>query len=314
MEPSDKILVIGDLHIRPKYINQYQEYKNFLFEKIKDCEFDMIVLLGDILDTHDVAKSSAFIEASNLFKELSEKAPTFVIVGNHDISNPGCAPSDKHFFGPFKMMKNLYIVDYILEYKKYLFVPYLIPGTFFDSIKKYNLSNKKIIFAHQDFSTEILPKKRPLVITGHIHNPFYNKTRKILYAGSPMQIAINESIKKYTWIVECGKIINIKKIRSDIEMRLLKKIFSFDSLKKFYETVYLKAKKCKFQLVLYFDSEDKKKLYASPLYNILKKVCVVVSKDTIVEKPKNNITFMDFLKKILEKEEADFLTSLDIGF
>ena len=74
------------------------------------------MLLGDILDTHEIVKIQPHNLATRLIDELSSIAPTFVIMGNHDLLNHNQFLTNNHIFNPFKKWKNVFIVDKPLKY------------------------------------------------------------------------------------------------------------------------------------------------------------------------------------------------------
>ncbi len=80
-----KIAHIADTHIKNlKYHEDYRACFEQMYEILREKEVDYIVHCGDIAHTKTQI-SPEFVEmASNLFSNLAEIAPTFVILGNHD--------------------------------------------------------------------------------------------------------------------------------------------------------------------------------------------------------------------------------------
>jgi len=79
---NQKILIISDTHLTPKFNkNKYKELK-ILFTK-----FDKIILNGDILDNFWNYKKTINSKWSELFKILKTKE-TIYIYGNHDPKSP----------------------------------------------------------------------------------------------------------------------------------------------------------------------------------------------------------------------------------
>jgi len=80
-----KIAHISDTHIRNlKYHYEYKIIFSQLYETLKNEKVDYIVHCGDIAHTKTQI-SPEFVEmASDFFYNLSQIAPTYIILGNHD--------------------------------------------------------------------------------------------------------------------------------------------------------------------------------------------------------------------------------------
>tara|TARA_Y100000592_G_scaffold30536_2_gene48665 strand:+ start:77435 stop:80542 length:3108 start_codon:yes stop_codon:yes gene_type:complete len=80
-----KIAHIADTHIKNlKYHEDYRVCFEQMYQTLREQEVDYIVHCGDIAHTKTQI-SPEFVEmASNFFSTLSDIAPTFVILGNHD--------------------------------------------------------------------------------------------------------------------------------------------------------------------------------------------------------------------------------------
>lgn len=80
-----KICHLSDTHIRNlKYHKEYREIFNKIFDILKEEKPDYIVHCGDIAHTKTQI-SPEFVEmCAWFFRELSDIAPTYVILGNHD--------------------------------------------------------------------------------------------------------------------------------------------------------------------------------------------------------------------------------------
>ena len=83
--PPIKIAHIADTHIKNlKYHDDYRVCFEQMYKSLREQEVDYIVHCGDIAHTKTQI-SPEFVEmASNFFSSLSDIAPTFIILGNHD--------------------------------------------------------------------------------------------------------------------------------------------------------------------------------------------------------------------------------------
>ena len=80
-----KFAHIADTHIRNlKYHHEYRAVFEQLYTKLREEKVDYIVHCGDIAHTKTQI-SPEFVEmCANFFDNLSDIAPTYVILGNHD--------------------------------------------------------------------------------------------------------------------------------------------------------------------------------------------------------------------------------------
>lgn len=203
-----KILLCGDPHFKvsnPLEYSQFiSEFLQFLNKNIDEISF--VVLLGDILDTHERIHMKPFCSAISFIEEISYLKKVFVLIGNHDRYNNKVFMTDEHGFNGLKEKENIFIVDKTLRYKKFLFVPYVPPGRFREAIKDYDLEDINCIFAHQEFRgckmntiiSETGDKwslEDPPVFSGHIHN-YHIPQENIIYVGTPFQQTFDESEDK----------------------------------------------------------------------------------------------------------------------
>lgn len=221
------ILVIGDTHFRLKHLSEGEAFVQRVVEIAVQKAPSAIVLLGDILDTHETAKVQPFKLACRFIEDLSGIAPTYVLMGNHDLMNQSQFCTDNHFFNPLKKWENVYIIDvpqvFYIGDKKIIMCPYVPPGRFVEALEllEENYQTADCIFAHQEFKgadmstsdserTESASvrsskgddwgKDLPPVISGHIHKP-HCLNGNIFYLGSAMQISFDELPNKKLNIV-----------------------------------------------------------------------------------------------------------------
>lgn len=223
MEPI-KVLVIGDPHFKVGNVPESDDMTIKLITLAKERSPKFIVVLGDILHRHEKIHVSPLMRAEKLIRLLSEIAPTFVIVGNHDRPNNSTYMTNEHPFNAMKLWKNTYVVDEkVLDANiggyRFLFVPYVFPGRFEETLlheekgTKNPYDNTVAIFCHQEFygakmgaiksqAGDVWPLTNPLIISGHVHD--YDKLQpNLIYVGTPMQHAFgdkdNKAVSIYTF-------------------------------------------------------------------------------------------------------------------
>lgn len=229
-------LVIGDPHFKATRELEGKEYIKQITEIAINNKPSFIVLLGDILDSHEIIHTIAHNLAETLFENMSNIAPTFVLVGNHDYINNQQFLTTRHIFGPFKKWKNITIVDKPISVdikdRNFVFVPYVPPGRFIEALNVLVLEGENwemtdCIFAHQSFKgcvthesantiKDVWDEEYPLIISGHIHNSQV-VGKNIMYPGSSIQQNYNETENKYVWMVDWEE-------RDDDDMPIITKI------------------------------------------------------------------------------------------
>lgn len=203
-----QVLVIGDPHFKVNNVAESDEMTRKLVELVESAKPKFIVVLGDVLHKHEKIHVSPLMRAEKMIRLLSERAPVFLIIGNHDRPNNSTFMTDEHPFNAMKHWNNTYVVDQkvidanIGNYR-FLFVPYVYPGLF-GSVLEDNekgvenpYKNTSAIFCHQEFygakmgaivsrDGDKWSLENPLVISGHIHD--YDKLQpNLIYVGTPMQ-------------------------------------------------------------------------------------------------------------------------------
>jgi DNA repair exonuclease SbcCD nuclease subunit len=80
-----KIAHIADTHIRNlKYHDEYKVVFKKMYEKLRQQGVDAIVHCGDLAHTKTQLSPEYFALATEFLYNLSEIAPTYIILGNHD--------------------------------------------------------------------------------------------------------------------------------------------------------------------------------------------------------------------------------------
>lgn len=209
--------LIGDTHFRKRYIKEAISFVNACVAQVAQCKPDFIVCLGDTLDEHDYAHVLAYNVAVDFFKRLSQIAPTYVLIGNHDVINSSQYLSTDHFFNPLKHFTSDYpitIVDDVqigtFDDYSFLFIPYVPKDRFIETIDASGIDMTTItaVFSHIEINGVNLknkvsdtidewPKDYPPLFSGHIHEEqIIGPGKNVYYTGSSMQLNSDDSVKK----------------------------------------------------------------------------------------------------------------------
>lgn len=237
------ILVVGDCHFKVTNIPECEEYSKKLIEKVKERDIEFVVMLGDLLDTHNIIDVTPLNKIYELIDQIRKIRKIFIIVGNHDMVNNQVYLSNKHWMNGLKEWENITIVDKVIEYKGFVFIPYVFPGKFIealDTLEGYDWKKARCIFAHQEFygckmgaiksnDGDKWDKDYPNVISGHIHST--QKIDNIYYIGSSMQIAYGETSKAIIGYVTFIENENEYKLE-EIELDLPKKKIIYTDIEK----------------------------------------------------------------------------------
>ena len=206
-ENNITVLVIGDPHFKVCNIPESDQMTINLVKLAKEKQPTLIVCLGDILHRHETIHVSPLMRAETMIKQLSEIAPTFLLIGNHDRPNNSNYLTDEHPFNALKDWDNTYIADKVIDvtiqHQRFIMVPYVPPGRFMDALNTIKdplgleSGHKPVIFCHQEFYGAKMGAicsqagdkwllEYPFVISGHVHD--YDRLQKnLIYVGTPMQ-------------------------------------------------------------------------------------------------------------------------------
>lgn len=207
-----RVLVIGDPHFKVSNAQESEEMTTKLCDLASTLNLDMIVCLGDILDRHETIHVAPLMRATYFLKRLSEIAPLYMMIGNHDRPNNSNFLTNEHPFNALKHWPQTTVVDIVVDTKikgyRLVFVPYVAPGRFMDALNTIQdpLTNTTAIFAHQEFYGAKMgaivsqvgdpwPLNNPLCISGHIHD-FDELQSNLFYVGTPMQHAFGDGSHK----------------------------------------------------------------------------------------------------------------------
>jgi len=269
------ILVIGDTHFKPKDFEEGEELIARCVEMASTINPTKIVLLGDILDTHEVAKNGPWKQACRFIDKLSQISEVYVIMGNHDLINQKQFLTDNHFFNPLKKWPNVFIVDTPIcvgvgDYNIVL-CPYVFPGRFEEALdtmissggcdENFNWRiDSNCILAHQEIQGVVYGGKEsvkgdhwdesyPPLICGHIHTPFQIGDN-VFYPGSSRQVDSNEPPDKRVWNITFDENGGIEIDKIDLGLKGIKEVFlnyedlddfDFEITKKYHIKLKLKG-------------------------------------------------------------------------
>lgn len=232
------ILVFGDTHFKPRDFEAGEELISKAHEVTEQMAPTAIILLGDTMDTHETAKNAPWKQACRFIEGLSEIAPVYVLIGNHDLINQSQFLTDNHFFNPLKKWNNVTIVDTPLKVEiggyNIVLCPYVPPGRFEEALDSMIdlggsegpggplgpngseqdfdwRTDSSCIFGHQEIegveyngitSTkgDRWSEEYPPLICGHIHTPS-QIGENVFYPGSSRQVDSNENPDKHIWNV-----------------------------------------------------------------------------------------------------------------
>ena len=201
-------LVIGDPHFKISNVRETDAMVEAIISVAQRLQPDIIIDLGDTLDRHESIHVSPLTRAVKFLARLKEIAPTYLLIGNHDLKNNRQFLSDEH---PFTALKywgpNMTVVDApvqtVIKGQTFTFVPYVPPGRYEEALNQLTgWMNSSAIFGHQELfgaqmgaiiSTEgdIWPLTRPYTILGHIHD-YHELQPNAIYVGTPIQHAFGD--------------------------------------------------------------------------------------------------------------------------
>lgn len=231
-----KILAIGDQHFQPSNTEEIEEFLGKLEKYLEENKFDIIVSGGDLLHTHERLFTQSLNKAIQYIDLLTLHAPTYILVGNHDMIDCTQFLTDEHWLNVLKGKKNLTVVDRIITEKllnvQITFAPYVPDGRFVEAL---NLSDSlitdwhcsKMIFCHQLFNgvkmgaivardVEDWKEEYPYICCFHVHDK-QTVQDNMFYTGTPFQHAYGESSDKTITVFTISD--SIEKDEVNLKMR-----------------------------------------------------------------------------------------------
>ena len=248
------IVAIGDLHFKKDTPAMTDLVIAKITEQVTKIRPDIVVLLGDILDTMEKIDQKTQNKAAKFIKHLAslksgadEFINVVVVIGNHERPDSTNFLTEDSSFYLLKGFPNIHIADRVLsmnwetvgvkEKMRFVFVPYVAPGEFhraLDTLEDKVMDPKctpYTIFCHQEFRGAQIgrykskegdewPLENPLIISGHIHTR-QQVQPNIFYPGTPYQISFHDNSDKVFVIAEyaVGKSPNVNIVPLDIRRK-----------------------------------------------------------------------------------------------
>jgi len=315
-----RALIVGDIHFKTKNVLRAREFVNACIAAAEQYKPDFIVLLGDILDTHEIVRTQPYKIATEFIEELSKIAEVFVLIGNHDYINQLQFLTENHPFNPLKKWDNVTIVDKVVDRvigdKQFTFVPFVPPGRFVEALDTcVDWKSSECIFAHQEFKGckmgamisicgDEWKDSYPKVISGHIHNE-QKIGGNIWYTGSAIQHSFGEESNKFIWSVEWGDKQSIEKV--DLGLKRKKMIYtSMEDVEK-YMTKSFKNEEIKMNIkgrMEEFKVFRKSKNYAELIRKGVKIVFNPIKEDVVKVKNESHRDYRSVLYDLVLKDES----------
>lgn len=336
-----KLLIIGDPHFRVDNIPECELFITQTAELVCDLksknEIEAIVVLGDVLHTHEKIHTLALNMAIRFFDVCRKEFPTYVLVGNHDATSNTIFLESSHWMNALKGWTNIIIVDkptFIEGGKDVLLCPYVPDGRFVEALNTIEgWKTVKLICGHQLLNgakmgaivangVEEWLEHFPPLISGHIHDKQRIKSN-LLYVGSSMQHAFGETADKTLMIYDVET-----KEEKEIELNIPKKKIMYVDASDI-ETAFKKIDDNHlYKIVIRGDPAECKAIKASSGLKRLKDLDNVkriqIKEDKKIEVqddnddeeneekkiPAKNEGFLDILKKIVEDRNDMYVSSL----
>jgi DNA repair exonuclease SbcCD nuclease subunit len=203
------VIAIGDQHFKVDNIPDVELFINRITNLVEKRKPDFVVLLGDLLDTHERLHTIPLNKAYEFINNIRKISKTYILTGNHDMVNHLQFLTSNHWLNYLKEWNNVTVIDNvvleIINNKKFIFVPYVEPGRFIEALNtlEEEWTDADCIFAHQEFhgckmgaivslEGDKWSEDYPNVVSGHIHNN-QKPQKNIYYPGSSIQIAFGEN-------------------------------------------------------------------------------------------------------------------------
>lgn len=234
-----KVLALGDSHFM---VSNLREMRVFL-DKLKvyldehASEFDIIISLGDNLDSHERLHVEPLNMCVEYIKLLAMYRPTYVIVGNHDSTNNSIYLSEDHWLNCLKSWEGVTVVDSVCKVSiggdDIVMCPYVPDGRFVEALSTLGdgWRNVSAIFSHVTIKganmgsviaedADEWDSEFPMLISGHIHLRQW-LADNMYYTGSIIQVAVDEPPEKsIAYVTIDGGSVKV----DEIDLELPKKV------------------------------------------------------------------------------------------
>lgn len=249
----NRIWILGDLHfgVRQNTMewldNQTKFFNDFFIPQLKKNvkEGDILIQLGDVFDNRQSLNIKIMHKAVQIFKEISEIIPTYIICGNHDIYEKNS--NEISSIDVLNGIPNLHIFkeDQLIECNdgfKFLLMPWQKDDKFeLETLSKYDFPIN-LCFSHSELQGALLTKHQlnehgnsiaafknfKKVYSGHIH--FGQKIGNFNFVGTPYELTRSDIGNK--------KGFYIYDVKTDTDVFIENKVspkFKIIKLEDFYE-------------------------------------------------------------------------------
>jgi DNA repair exonuclease SbcCD nuclease subunit len=202
-----KILTIGDPHLRATHLKDGIDLLRWIESVVADVKPDLVVNLGDSLDSHAIIRSEVMCELSRHLDIVTSDlgVPVVMVLGNHDQYKPNDAKY--HALEVFKHRKLVTVADKPMVVDGIGYVPYLCTGMAWPKV------DAKLVFTHNTFLGAnygfklandgiVLPMVsddgiyQDVIVSGHIHLRQLlegGAQTSIIYPGTPRAISASDA-------------------------------------------------------------------------------------------------------------------------
>jgi DNA repair exonuclease SbcCD nuclease subunit len=193
-----KILVCGDPHLKVSTIEAARKFLDFLLQTERDVRPDLVVILGDLFDTHAVLR----VEILNLWVSYLQQVRALtadprchvLMVGNHDKAGPA---ANEHALVGLARFDHVLVVDRPCTTAGMGFLPYYHTQEEFARAVRAIPADIDTLFVHNTFQgaqyengfydpdgfSLSLVERFSRVISGHVHKAQW--VGNVYYVGSP---------------------------------------------------------------------------------------------------------------------------------
>lgn len=188
-----KILLLGDPHLKISRFNLSVQLLHWFNKIVEEVKPDLVVNLGDTMDTHSILRSELMCEFKRHAEECVKICPYIYVIGNHDCYRPN--DSKYHALQSFSI-PGMTVIDKQTDLHGITFVPYI------HDFKQFPMETRPICIAHQTFVGADYGYYRPdvgvdadktsaeIIISGHVHKR--QNFGKVYYPGTPAAHDLND--------------------------------------------------------------------------------------------------------------------------
>lgn len=322
-----RALVFTDIHIKPDNLHHIDLLSMKLRKVIKMYDVNTVIILGDILHSHERLNIQCMNKACELIQNLGSRIEgnVYIVVGNHDMIDSSQFLSEQHWLVPLKGWEGVEICDTVLQIEDgdVVFCPFVERGKFVQALDTFDGWKKaKVVFAHQEVrgckyngkistSNDVWLEEYPQLISGHIH--LNQRMKNIYYIGSVQQVSFGEGDRNFVAIVDTDSDLEIQEVELHMPKRITINTDASEVSK--LDTKSLNTKLNSVRIVVSGTPDDFKALKKSTNYkNLVKEGVKVVLKQHIeskhIKKVEKVESFIKVLESLIQKENNKFLTEL----